>query len=158
MPFCTTLQYYRPTEPPPITGNSLAEFVAAFEGLKVAEGEGPLTIQVKFGEAIDQDDRPSNWEEPYYETISVTREIDWDLDVQCQSLRAVSNALAGHERPVYRTFLQLGKATKDISERLERSNSPENEVDLYLEHWYMEIGPILSCDLGSEAPFHVGWV
>jgi hypothetical protein len=22
----------------------------------------------------------------------------------------------------------------------------------------MEIGPILSCDLGCEAPFHVGWV
>src|SRR3954470_19366487 len=98
MPFYTTLHYYRPTEPPRITGDSLAEFVADFEGLKVTEVDGPLTIQVKFGESIDQDERSAEWQEPVYETISVVREIDWDLEVQCPSLRAVADALAGHDR------------------------------------------------------------
>jgi hypothetical protein len=31
-------------------------------------------------------------------------------------------------------------------------------VDLYLDQWFMEIGPIISCDLGSEDLFHVGWL
>jgi hypothetical protein len=38
---------YRPTEPPRITGESLAAFLAAFEGLKVAEAEGALRVQAE---------------------------------------------------------------------------------------------------------------
>lgn len=158
MSFYTSLQYYRPTRPPRVTGDSLARFVAAFAGLDVAEDNGPLTVEVKFGEAIDQDDRPSAWDEPVYETISVVREIDWDVEVHCASPRAVAAALKGHDRPVYRAHIQLGQATADIRLRMGRVGSPENEVDLRLSDWSLEVGPVVAFDLGSEELFQVGWI
>jgi hypothetical protein len=158
MSFYTSLQFYRPTRPPRLTGESLARFVAAFAGLRVAEDDGPLTVEVKFGEAIDQDDRPSAWDEPVYETISVVREIEWDVEVQCASSREVPDALEGYDRPLYRALIQLGKATTDIRRHMGRVGSPENEVDLRLTDWSLEIGPMASFDLGSEDLFQVGWI
>jgi hypothetical protein len=71
MSFYTSLRLKRPTKPPVITGDSLARFVAAFEQLNISEGEGPLKAQVKFGETIDQDDRPAGWYESVNEIVSV---------------------------------------------------------------------------------------
>src|SRR5206468_3429898 len=133
-------------------------FVAAFGDLGVSDEAPPVTVKVKFGEAIDQDECPIDSQEPVFETISVVREIEWDLETECRSLRAVAEALRAHTRPVYRAFLALGRADEEFSRPLARVDSPENDVDLWLNEWSLEIGPITSADLGTEEPFLVGWI
>src|SRR5262249_21460578 len=70
----------------------------------------------------------------------------------------VPDALEGYDRPLYRALIQLGKATTHIRRHMGRVGSPENEVDLRLTDWSLEIGPMASFDLGSEDLFQVGWI
>jgi hypothetical protein len=158
MSFYTVLHFYRPRTPPVITGAALAKFVRAVDRLHVSEVKYPQTVQVKFGKAIDQDEEPSTWSEQVNRGICVSKEIEWDVAIQCESLRAVSEGLVSHNRPVYRAFIELGSATTDIFQHLARVNSPENNVDLTLDSWSLEIGPVISAALDSEVQFHIGWI
>jgi hypothetical protein len=158
MSFDTTLQYYRPTEPPRVTGADLARFVRGFHDLKLVDEDGRRTVQVKFGEAIDQDERPTSWNEPVNNVVSVSREIEWDLNDRCESLQAAADWLAEHPRPVYRAYLDLGLATDEVFEHLRRIDSPENDVNLLLDSWSLEIGPVESHDIEAQRVFHVGWI
>jgi hypothetical protein len=158
MSFQTDLIFYRPTEPPLVNGAALAAFVRAFAGLGVV-GEGArFNVHVKFGERIDQDDRPFTWEEPINEVISTYGEIDWDIDESPETLEAAATLLEGETRPFYRGFLSLGEATDEVSSALERSGSPENDIDLSLSAWFLTICPVTIFNLGTETPFLVGWI
>jgi hypothetical protein len=156
--FFTTLHFYRPTPPPVVTGESLVNFVEAFRRLGVSTDDGPLTVDVKFGSRIDQDQKQSLWEEPLGEGVAVIKDLEWDLTVKCQSLHQVSDALAKQKETVYRAFVQLGSTTEEVYNSLERKNSPENEVDLAVDSWSLEIGPITSSSLVCDDEFFVGWM
>ena len=84
MSFYTSLYFYRPTEPPVVTGESLASFIHSFSDLKVSNAQAPLGVKVKFGKAIDQDEKPASWQEPLNKVISVSAEVEWDLAIECQ--------------------------------------------------------------------------
>jgi hypothetical protein len=55
-------------------------------------------------------------------------------------------------------LIRLGSAIEDICAKLARLRSEENDVELHLEDWSMEIGTILSHGLGTETPFGAGWM
>lgn len=157
MGFFTTLHFYRPSNPPVITGLILAEFLRAFSSLQASDGKRSLATDVKFGKAIDQDEKPTTWEAPTSTPGVTTYEgIEWDLSINCQSLDEQATALAQHDRPIYRASLQIGTVTNYHS--LQRLNSPDNEVDLTLSSWSLEIGPVMSSGLESDTPFFVGWI
>ena len=122
-------------------------------------------FEVRFGSSIDQDDKPTNWPEPVLEGpsgggIFATRTIDYDAqDTDLPSLPDLAGALATlGRRMIYRANLSLGHVVLPIYEGLRREASAENEVSLGLDSWSLEVGPIVSYDLATEEPYHVGWV
>jgi len=162
MAFFTALSLYRPTKPPIVTGCDLAKFVEAFRDLCVSANVASISVQLKFGEAIDRDEHPT-WTEEKIEgkthaTLSVLHEIGWDVDSSCESLSRMRDTLIRHPKPIYRAFLSLGAATNDIIEHLSRRNSPENPHDLSLDAWGLELGPYEVCDLGADNSYLVGWM
>jgi hypothetical protein len=158
MSFHTTLMFYRPRRPPIITGDSLAAFVEGFARTHLSKGKPSLGFRLKFGAAIDQDEKPTIWDEPLSKLIFESREIDWDIVEQCKSLSEAALKLGRHPGTIYRAWLDLGDAIPDLRELLFRPSGPENDRWLGLESWSMQIEPIESCGQGSESIFVVGWI
>src|ERR1700722_698305 len=94
MSFFTTMHFYRPTPPPVVTGPDLAKFVKAFEALKVSEGECLFGTQIRFGKAIDQDDKPTILQEQVIAGIGSVSEIEWDLETGRVSIQETAKTLA----------------------------------------------------------------
>jgi hypothetical protein len=167
MSFYTTLSFYRPTPPPKITAADLATFVSAFASLGAAEGKEGATLgfEIRFGRAVDQDDTPTHRFEPVLRGgsgggIYVTRPIAFDAEgTDLPSHHALAGAFAAlGPGTIYRARLDLGYTAGSVFEGLRREPSQENEVSLDLDSWSMEVGPIASYDLATEAPYQVGWV
>ena len=157
MSFYTSLHFVRSTPPPRVTGTSLAEFIRKFNGLDVADDNGSLLAKIKFGERIDQDKKPTIWREPINAVIATLKEIEWDIEKEFHSIPEMADALARHHGNVYRAFISLGGAKAEVCRPLQRLNSPENKVDLTLDTWSFEIGPVKSSSLNS-IPLFAGWM
>ena len=57
MSFYTGLVYYRPCEPPAMTGQDLGQFIAKIYELGVLKEGGFEVMNVRFGDFIDQDEK-----------------------------------------------------------------------------------------------------
>jgi len=186
MGFFSSLVYYRPTPPPIIRSPSLLKFVQRFADCGAADEKSALgcSLQVKYGDAVDQDDSPATWEEPIdYGTkptwlqrlatllgfrpraessvsICTEEEIDWDCLEQYDTLTELAEGIGGLDpkQNVYRAEIILGTATDSVIRAMERVDSPENEIDLLLTDWMLQVGPIEIFDLATEQPYHVGWI
>lgn len=161
MSFDTSLRFYRPGTPPTLTGADLARFVEGFAALGVALEEGAIGLRVKLGRAIDQDERPTLWEEPVTPGggISVTRRAAFDAEASdLPSFGRLAADLARLGGPIYRAELDLGRAVEAVRSRTRREPSEENEVALSLGRLGLQVGPILSHALGDEATYMVGWI
>src|ERR1051326_5536951 len=101
MSFYTTLSFYRPKKPPTITGKSLAEFIRAFDALRVTSRPRPLTVQLKFGKRIDQDAEPTTYEEPKNAVLSVVRDIKWDSDAHYDCLATMAEVIGAESQSIY---------------------------------------------------------
>ena len=160
----TSLIFYRPTEPPRVTGADLARFVAAFEALGAArapEGFESLTVQLKFGAAVDQDDAATDWLVPVTDEAGIDDfdEIEWDATARGKSLAEGAATLeAAADRPLYRADIRLGPARDEVIRAVRREASADNDEELGLDSWSLEVGPILSHRLGADEMFHVGWI
>jgi hypothetical protein len=156
MSFYSTAYFYRPSRPPTITGKTLAEFCRRFVDLNVATMEFRQTLQIKFGKHIDDDNRPSPsiivFEDEYEPS-----DAEWDIDVQYESFAEMSKVLSSSDMVVYRAFIELGMAPAGVRDEISRNNSSENEIDLTLGDWSLQIGPISIADMASE-PVQVGWI
>jgi hypothetical protein len=157
MSFYTSLIFYRPRTPAIVTGPDLASFVSELEGLGITEDAGVRSLSVKFGNAIDKDDRPATWEE-YAGAIGTLKEIDWDVDERPSSIKRIATILKRDSRPIYRCHVSLGFATSEIVDQLKREDSNENETDLVLDGWSIELGPIHLRNLSDDAVLHAGWI
>jgi hypothetical protein len=161
MSFYTSLFFYRPGAPPTLSGADLAAFVANFASLGLAGGTGPIGYRVKFGRAIDQDERPTHWDEPVTPDgiVSVARRTEFDVEeADLLSLARLTGNLAKLDGLIYRADLDLGYVADPIYSRTERSPSEENDAALELSHWGLQVGPILSHALGGDAVYMVGWI
>lgn len=161
MSFYTSLFYYRPGTPPTSTGADLAGFVASFASLGLADEDGPIGYRVKLGRAIDQDERPTDWDESMTSdgVISVARRIEFDAEeTDLLTLAQLAESLARLDGSIYRADLDLGHVVQPVLSRTKRSPSEENDVALTLTHWGLQIGPILSHALGGEGAYMVGWI
>lgn len=161
MSFYTSLHFYRPGPPPILTGAQLAAFVARFASLGIATEGDSIGLRVKFGRAIDQDDRPTDWDEPLTPDgiLSIARRIAYDAEsADLPSLARLADALARLGGPIYRAGLDLGGVAEPVLSRVSREPSEENTVSLSLCRWALEAGPILSHALGGEAAYSVGWL
>lgn len=164
MSFQTSLFLYRSQPPRGLTAAKLAGFVREFAALGLAAPSGPITYHVKFGRAVDQDDRPTTWDEPVPGTggcISTCREIEYDAEgddlPDLVRLADTLDSLPTH--PIYRATLLLGDVSNSIHEALHRGPSEDNETQLGFNlGWSIEAGPIESHDMGGQGPFQVGWL
>jgi hypothetical protein len=154
------LLFYRPRTPPRVTGRSLAELVNGHRALGVAVESGPIGMSLKFGAAIDQDERPTTWDEPIDEsgTIRVSREIEWDVRRDCDSLSALVEALATQDESIYRAHLMLGSVADPVRACLAGPETPEADAGPGFDVWSFSIEPIQSYDPETEEPFWVGWM
>jgi len=160
MSFWSSLLFYRPTKPPIVMGKTLAAFVGQLQQIGILKNEMLLPMHLKFGESIDQDDRPTSWEEPITEDGLITTdvEIEWDVEKKVKSLEDIIQELGHHTPHIYRASISLGVASRDVIESLQRLNSPQNKHDLSLHDCWLNIGPQEIYDLNSEESALVGWM
>ncbi len=161
MSFYTSFSFYMPNTPPTLTGTDLAGFVTSFASLGLADEEGPIGYRVKLGRAIDQDERPTHWDEPITPdgVISVARRIEFDAEATDLLTHAqLAASLAELDGSIYRANLDLGYVAEPVLSRTMRNPSEENDVALRLDHWGLQIGPIMSHALGREGTYMVGWI
>ncbi|HET6881969.1 MAG TPA: hypothetical protein VFI31_17515 [Pirellulales bacterium] len=158
MAFFTTLKFYRPTAPASVSGEALAAFIGAFDKLGVASVYGKLSVDLKFGKAIDADKKPAHWLEPIGNGIATTAEIRWDVSARCGSLEDVIGLIKDRREPLYRAYVQLGNAVDEVTSGVQRIGSPENEVSLTLDSWSLELGPIHTSSLSVDDSIFVGWM
>jgi hypothetical protein len=159
MSFYTSLILYRPTKPPLVTGPTLARFLGGFAECKLLKEEAnSCDASIKFGSAIDQDDKPTCWEEPVNQYVWESRQIDWDARHQAKSIRELIPLVEQHRQGIYRAHLSLGCAHKGITKVLTREPSEENEDGLCLWDWSITLEPVAVHALGSETVFRVGWI
>ncbi|MDG3004691.1 hypothetical protein [Paludisphaera mucosa] len=155
---CTTrLLYYRPEAPKRLTPAALAAFAREFAASTVSKPEYGIGFQVGFGKAIDQDDRPTSWDEP---GSWVVQEFEYDAEEdEFSDLARMADALDGlPDRPIYRATLLLGNLVRPMYESLWREPSAENETQLGFNYgWSLEAGPI-ECFDPALGPFPVGWL
>ncbi|WP_337176646.1 hypothetical protein [Paludisphaera sp.] len=152
----TRLLYYRPEAPKRLTPASLAAFAREFAALKASKPGFSIGFRVKFGESIDQDDRPTQWDDP--ESWAV-REIEYDAEGdRFPDLARMAKALDGlPDLPIYRATLLLGDLARPMYEALRREPSEENEAQLGFNYgWSLEAGPIECYD--PTGSLHVGWL
>jgi hypothetical protein len=90
--------------------------------------------------------------------IRAPKDPKWDLQSYCPSLKGICRLLTSHTKNIYRAAIDLGCATPDICKLLTRDKCADNELELHLDGWALEIGPVFSSFLGSEDDFFVGWV
>ncbi len=158
MPPVTSLLFYRPTEPPPITAVALASFLRSFAELSAARDDASAAAQIKFGATVDTDDTPASWDEEVAEGIFVERTLAWDLTVQAASIHKLADALAHRSATLYRAVLELGPPDSGLCQQLQRPPEDKNDRGLSLERWSLDIGPVHSAAIGSDDFFVIGWV
>lgn len=163
MGFYSSLIFYRPTPPPFVTGARLAEFIDRFDALGVIKGGQWRAVKVKYGTAIDQNDRRLNEPEEIVEeehcSISTIREqsldVNWNND-EDQADRTPPTS-RGDARSVYRAFVSLGSAHQALFDAL-RFDTPKNGDSFAPSSWSLELGVISTEALGGDEAFHVGWI
>src|SRR5262245_48745047 len=142
MSFYTSLVYYRPTKPLQVTGPSLAHFLRIFDDCNLLAEDSQCYVSIKFGSAIDQDDKPTCWQEPINDVISESREIDWDLQEQGKSIPELAALIDQHPRSIYRASLMLGCANKAIVTAFSREPSEDNEQPMCLWDFHISLEPV----------------
>jgi hypothetical protein len=157
MSFYTTLKLYRPSKPPRVTGPDLALFLRELAACNIIEEQKPY-LQVKFGIAIDQDDKPTMWDEPINDVVSECREIEWDLYLESSSIAGLAEQLESYTQAIYRSYASLDGATESICQALTRESCPDNEQPMVLCSCGLEVGPVMLAGLGVHRLFHAGWL
>jgi hypothetical protein len=157
MSFYTSACFYRPSSAPRVSCTDLADFCQRFAALRISTFEWAQTVQVKYGSRIDRDNRLTYHLKQIGAGLFIPEDIDWDVDVEAGSFAEVQDTLTHGKGGVYRTYIGLGHANPDVQQSITRRNSPENEIDLYLCDWSLDVGPISVGDLVTEHQ-QVGWV
>jgi hypothetical protein len=159
MSFYTSLVFYRPTDPPVIKARELADFVTELVDKGLLAQQYELSIEVKYGNTVDQDGRHTSWEETTNDNVSVLQEIDWDVKhTGLRSIQDVIDPVLNNKESIYRAFVVLGNATNDVYEPVTRAPSPENKIGFCPAQVSVSIGPIELYDLSSETSIFVGWI
>jgi len=159
MSFFTSLMYYRPRKPPIVTANDLAMVVSRLADTGKFAPSGLFGAKVKFGDAIDADDRDTVWYEPQDTGVILVGEIEWDINSPAlASADDVIAALSGNHDSVYRALISLGTPTPDVLEPITRVGSPENTRDFLPYDLSLEIGPVAAGLLSTDKSVQVGWM
>jgi hypothetical protein len=158
MSFHTTLQFYRPTEPPIVTGADLARFLERLRETATLQDNGWQTLQVKYGERIDADDSEAVWTEPIAPQLSTIRSIAWDIDISANGIQQIVDQLRDEPRHIYRAAVSLGTLDEKVVAPITRKGSAENDTDFLPYELGVEIGLIESWLMGDEQICEVGWM
>lgn len=159
MSITSSIDYYRPGPAPHMPAADLARFLECFAASGVLKESAICHVaKVKFGDAIDQDDEPSTWNEPTAnECVFTSAEIEWDLEWRGAGLAEFAALLRERSGDIYRAHINLGQAKKAISDALIRE-SVEHGSSLGLWDWNLHIGPISRFSHESETEYEVGWI
>ena len=157
MGFHSTLMLYRPGKPPIVIGRSLSVFLQRLLELGISDvNRSGGTLAIKFGEAIDQDERPAWWiASTSVENIGIIEDIEWDVEQFSVPITETMAILSKSDKPIYRAHIGLGAAADETIKLLRRSGSAQNDEDYVPDSWSFEIGPIKS---GRDGEFVVGWM
>jgi hypothetical protein len=151
--------YYRPRKPPLVTADDLASVVAELSKTSKLTTSGMYGLKVKFGEAIDRDDKETIWYEQTAPGVARVHEIEWDIELsRAKGMDDIQMALAGDSRTIYRANVFLGMPTNDVLAPVTRMNSPENEIHYLPDTLALQIGPINAGLLSSDECVQVGWI
>lgn len=159
MSFYSSLKYYRPGPPPRLTTEDLADFLIEIEQSGMVEADEEFSLDLKYGESIDVDEKPTRWFEPTEVPFIYTcGEIDWDAELTSYSLVDLANQLRAESRTLSRASGALGQLNDAACQSITREPCEQNEHGFYPEHFGIEIGRVEIHSLGMDEPVHVGWI
>lgn len=152
MSLLLSLDYYRPTPPPALSGRDLHDFLLAFEALGIAEETSGMLAEAAFGRPVDANHRPATWIHWQHDNVGLRKTVAWDLQNRYDSLSAMAVGLARFREPTYRARLSLG----NVGGPLRRIVSSRADVRLF--SWALDIGPVEATDRRGDGVYYVGWM
>ncbi len=153
----TSLHLYRPTRPPLIEVREVIRFLKNLSELHpIRNAKIGTWAQVKFGNAIDLDPKPTHTIEPIHDYMGEVVEIDWDVDeFRLESFEQVMAVLSNSPGQIYRCSVGLGPLAKPIIDRFLR---PEGDEPLHIDGLSFSCGPITSYDIRMQEEYVIGWI
>src|SRR5689334_18852523 len=120
MGFYTGLVFYRPVAPPVVSCADLARWIVKVAATGTLRGGDDLSLQVKFGDAVDQDDEDDIFD------------LDCEIDSRkFQTSEEMTQLLAARSETIYRAFVSLDRLRDDVVQPITRVNSRENEINFF---------------------------
>jgi hypothetical protein len=157
MAFFTSFFLYRPTKPPRVRPAELARFVEAVAETGVVAPGHKLPTELKFGAAIDHDDKDMAIRTRVGRGLYTIRDKPWDAREEPNSIGELA-VLRRYDRPIYRAHLHLGGIEADLAAYMNSTEGFPEEPNLRLEDWSLTIEPIETHWLGSDHSYVVGWI
>lgn len=151
MSFFSSLVLFYPGKPPVIKGHDLQNMASALRDAVGVKPDSRSTLEVKWGERIDQDYESTNetdWDESGI--FGTPRDFAWDLkrfNLPWSEVWADSSALTGN---VYRAYVSLGLLTKPAVESLRASDPSDDRSFIAPDCASIQIGPICPATLSTE--------
>src|SRR6476620_10564184 len=109
MSFYLSLMFYRPRKPPVVTANDLAVVISHLADTGKLSSSGTFGAKIKFGDAIDADNKETICYEPQETGIIHVGEIEWDIaSSTLKSAMEVMEMLSGNCERIYRANIFLG--------------------------------------------------
>ncbi len=153
----TSAKFYRPRKPPIITGEDIVGFSAYMTDIGILKSS-KINLQLRYGKAIDQDDKADSWTKPVGDgTLGVVEEIEWDIVKYCLSRVEAEKLLAKNKKPIYRGHITLGGLSKEVADFV---NQPSRRADdrLGLDTLSIHLGPVTQLDIENQFSYEVGWM
>ncbi len=168
----TTATLYRPSPPPHITTGSLADFIERLCALDLLGEQYNIFVMLKFGKAIDQDQKGTMDDDPLMPGMSVIDEYPWDVETQAHSLREVIEFLRAPikakgifsrsktDQTIYRAHISLGGVRQELGAAFSREASSESSYDwIFMTDLSISIEPVVVQNVrdGNDC-FFMGWM
>lgn len=152
MGFFTSLSYFLPRKPPVVTPSDLKQFIERVADTGLLADKGILSLQMKFGDAIDQDYEDTLAAEPVTPeaTLVLYGHYPWDVDCHAEGLKEIVHALGDSRGTIYRAHVMLGTITDAVRGSLARDPCAENELGCWLDDCSLYLGPIAVGGLVTE--------
>lgn len=159
MSFFSSLTLFHPAKPPRISVGALRELAMALRATVGIVPDSLSTVNLKWGESIDQDHKSMNevnWDESGM--IGTTAEPEWDVSVQqSQWESAWPDSLTGEET-LYRGYISIGSLTPEASKSLTAYLEGSDYEYIAPDCASVEIDPICPGTLATDEPVCTGLV
>jgi len=151
MSFFSSLALVYPGKPPRMTVAQLDQFASELRGHVGVEPDAEITLQLKYGDRIDQDYEPTvSMQSDESGTIAYPIEFEWDGEWQWKDGPSKPASVLGGRNWIHRAYMELGWLTSETSRHLSREHESDHSCGFWPDSLSIAIDPFCPAVLGED--------